>query len=185
MRDFEVCLVDNSCGKSGRGYSGSYCGHDVISKGRSISDGGFWSCCDGFSSSSWRYLIQILPGRTTLKKISSPVKRRGVIRRGQRGVRSIRGGASQQIHGLPDYGLPGEGTSSADWDETIRYVEKMTRTTLGMVPKKPIIYPYNITRRNLLRLWRGTIWEHTWWATVNNSILCLFACLTCQYLEER
>ncbi len=184
MRDCdEVRLVDDSFGKSGGGGGGSDWGYDIIYKGRSVSDGGFWGSSDGFSLSSCRYLIRLLPGSTTREKRSNPVKGR-VIRRGQR-VRGIRGGSSQQIHGLPDYGLPGEGTSTVDWDETIAYVEKMTRSTLGTVPKKPIIYPYDITRRNLLRLWRGTIWEHTWWATMNNSILCLFACLTCQHLEDR
>ncbi len=178
MRGCEVCLVDDSLGKSGGGSSDW--GYDIISKGRSVNDEGFWGSSDGFSLSSCRYLIKLFPRSTTREKQSNSVK----IRRGQR-FRGIRGGSSQQIHGLPDYGLPGEGTSSIDWDETIAYVEKMARSTLGTVPKKPIIYPYDITRRNLLRLWRGTIWEHTWGATVNNSILCLLACLTCQHLETR
>ncbi len=182
----EVRLVYDSFGKNGGGSSDW--GYDIISKDRSVSDGGFWGSSNGFSLSSCRYsILRLLSGSATREKRSNPVKKKKgrVIRRWQR-VRGTRGGSSQQIHGLPDYGLPGDGTSTVGgWDETVAHVEKMAKSTLGMVPKKPIIYPYDITRRNLLRLWRGTIWEHTWWATMNNSILCLFACLTCQHLEAR
>ncbi len=172
VRGFEVRLGDDSLGNSG-GYSMDW-GYDIISNGRCVSHEKLGRGSYIFSLSSYRYLVKLFPrSSTTREKGSNHV------------IRGIRGGSSQQIHGLPDYGLPGEGTSSVAWDETIASVEKMARSTLGMVPKKPIIYPYDITRRNLLRLWRGTIWEHTWWATMNNSILCLLACLTCQYLETR